>query len=203
MEDKIRKSLMMFKTHPGLTYILLRGNPSELSKDVEGILSKLGARYNRLVDPDCHSLRAYVTAHFGENITLIEIRGNAGKVFYVVPGLSDVELSGLQPEFILRFITLKEKGLDVLTDYICRGKITKRHAHRSSLIFVVSTVTGFLGSLLGESFGFYAQFIVGALVLLAVLLLLEYPLSLLSLKGVRIEEKVRVKVFVVKKGKKD
>lgn len=153
MKDKIGKSLMMFKTHPGLTYILLQGDLSELSKEVEEILSKLGARYNRLIDPDCYSLRAYVTTYFGEWIVLIEIRGDAGKVFYVVPGLSDVEPSGLQPEFILRSITLKERGLDALTDYICGGKITKRHAHRSSLCFVMSIIVGFLSSLLGGGSG--------------------------------------------------
>ncbi|EEB73161.1 hypothetical protein [Thermococcus sp. AM4] len=200
MRKKILKAMTNFGTGTWLTYALFRGNPSELSREIETALSGMEIRYNRLVDPDCYSLRAYVTEHFGEGILLIEIRGAEGKVFYIVPNLSRVEFKNLRPEFELRFMVTKRAGLEALTDYICRGRITKRHAYRSAASFVVSMLAGFLSSALGGSFGPFAQFVVGLLVLFTVLFLLEYPLSVLSLKGVKtVEEKRKVKILVVRK----
>ncbi len=200
MRKKILVAITHFKTGTWLTYVLFRGNPSELSREIENALSRMEIRYIRLVDPDCYSLTAYVAEHFGESVLLIEIRGDTGKVFYVVPALSKMEFENLRPEFELRFMVTKKAGLEALAGYICRGKITKRHAHHSAASFVVSMLAGFLSSALGERFGSFVQFIVGLLVLFAVLFLLEYPLSILSLKGVRtVEEKRKVKVLVVRK----
>ncbi len=200
MRKKILTAMTYFDTGTWLTYVLFRGNPSELSREIESTLSRMEIRYNRLVDPDCYSLTAYVAEHFGESVLLIEIRGDTGKVFYVVPALSKMEFENLRPEFELRFMVTKRAGLEALVGYICRGKITKRHAYRSAASFVVSMLAGFLSSALGERFGAFAQFLIGLLVLFAVLVLLEYPLSVLSLKGVKtVEEKRKVKVLVVRK----
>ncbi|WP_297498829.1 hypothetical protein [Thermococcus sp.] len=174
---------------------------SDCSRRVEGALRSAGVSYTRLVDPDCYPLTSLAGDVWGTDLTVLELRGEFSRAFYLIKG--SFEIKDVKKDFTIGFRIKKPEGLRILLSYLCREKIGKRHAKHSEISFILSLLSGMLGSLLSQGLNPFLQIILGTLVMTLIFITLEYPLSILWLKGVSLERrKKKVHVMAVKIGRK-
>ena len=174
---------------------------SDCSKRIEEALRSAGVPYTRLVDPDCYSLTSLAGDVWGTDLTILELRGELNRTFYIVRG--PFEGGDINRDFTIGFRVKKPEGLRALLSYICREKVGKRHAKHSEISFILSFISGTLTSSVLEGLNPFLQAILGVLVTTLIFIILEYPLSLLWLKGVSLEKrKGKVHIMVVKIGRK-
>ena len=206
MKERVRTAFRaMMEEGRRSTYALIQCQSlSECSRTVEAVLKSAGLRFTRLVDPDCYSLVSTAEYHATPGFSLLELRGELNRAFYVVSGPKLPSFADLNEEFRLYFEIKSPKGIGPLVRYICQGKIGKRHAHRSLINFVLSVIVGLSSPFLTQGASFIAQTILMIVLAVAMFLLLEYPVSFLYFKGVRIVSEGRTKVhLVVLKAKRD
>ena len=170
---------------------------TECSKEIENVLLSGDIKVNRLIDPECYSFENFADSLFnsGKFIEVIELKSDVNRMFYVFSIDAPLELNFKNSEKFM-FRVKKESGLRYLLKLICQGKIGgKRHRYRSIITFSISIAVGSsISSLIGFQ-GFLPYLISG---LFAVLLafVVDYPFSVLSLRGVDVVEK-EWKIFKV------
>lgn len=170
-----------------ITYVFIRClQPSECSRRIEEALNSAGLSFTSLVDPDCYSLVSTVE-DLEADLSIIEVRGEINRVFYVVPSPRVPNFRESGEEFRLAFKSRSAEGLSHLARYICEGKIGKRHANRSIISLVISMLVGLASQAITEGLDLLIQVFVTTALALIVFSLLEY--LLLGLKGVDTIEK--------------
>ncbi|WP_457754664.1 hypothetical protein [Thermococcus sp.] len=170
---------------------------TECSKEIENVLLSRDIKVNRLIDPECYSFENFADSLFDSKrfIEVIELKSGVNRMFYVFSIDVPLELNFKDSEKFM-FRVKKESGLRYLLKLICQEKIGgKRHRYRSIITFSISVAVGSaISSLIGFQ-GFLPYLISG---LFAVLLafVVDYPFSVLSLRGVDVVEK-EWKIFKV------
>lgn len=157
-----------------------------------------GARFRRLVDPDCYSLMSTAEEFAVSDFTILEVRGELNRAFYLLP-LPDLPPGQVDEKFKIAFRVKNPRGVAPLVRYICEGKIGKRHANRSAINLVISFLVGLTTSAFSPGRGLLVQLLLSGALALAAYFILDYPLSLLHLKGVdTASEKKSGRVFTLK-----
>ncbi|QDA31095.1 hypothetical protein FH039_05040 [Thermococcus indicus] len=177
---------------------------SNCTRPVERALKSIGMRFTRLTDPDPYLLVSSGEDLYdrGKFLTVIELTDGLGRLFYLAASDVPVSLKEIpHPEFVLAFRVKRREGFRALLDVIGRKRIGGiRHKHRSLLNFLIS----FVGSLLLSSAvnieGYWGQATLMLLLALAIFIILDYPFSLLYIKGVEVIQNPEpsAKVFVIK-----
>jgi len=180
---------------------------SEGARLIEGRLRSNGLKFTRLIDPDPYLLASSGDGIYdlGKFLMVIELTDGLGRLFYLTASDVPVSLKELpRPEFVLAFRVKKKEGFLALLDVIGRKGIGGiRHKHRSLLNFLIS----FAGSLLISSIvnivnikGYLGPAILMLPLALAIFIVLDYPFSLLYLKGVEVIQNPEpsAKVFIIK-----
>ncbi len=202
MGEKFRTALtIMTREGKKVTYSLVRCQSlTECLKKIESTLKSSSINFMRLVDPDCYSLVSTVEGYSSTGFSILEARGPLNRAFYVVPSPELPSFNELGEEFRIKFRVKKQEVVPLLVRYICQGKIRKRHAHSSTINFILSMIAGLASPLFTGEMSFLAQIIVMAAFAFGLFFLLEYPLSLLHLKGVDIvkEENIKARVVLIK-----
>ncbi|NJE30870.1 hypothetical protein E3E38_07425 [Thermococcus sp. 18S1] len=177
---------------------------SDCTRSVERALRSMGLRFIRLTDPD-----QYLLVSSGEDIydrgkflTVIELTDGLSRLFYLTASDVPVSLKELpHPEFVLAFRVKRKEGFRALLNVIGRKRIGGiRHKHRSLLNFLIS----FVGSLLLSSTinieGYWVQATLMLLLALIIFIVLDYPFSMLYIKGVEVIQNPEpsTKVFIIK-----
>lgn len=154
---------------------------------LEAIFKTAGVEFVRLLEPDPETLAHYSDRLYsGKAVEIIELTDGLSRMFYLASLQTPIKLGGeLEPEFTLFFNVKSKEALQVLLKVIGKKRIRgKRYKHRSGINFAIS----FLGSLLFSSLLNTENYFLQSLLLLALTLLIylaiDYPFSLLRLKGV-------------------
>ena len=202
MGGKFRTALaIMTRDGKKVTYSLVRCQSlTECSKKIENTLRSSGLSFTRLVDPDCYSLVSTAEGYSSTGFSILEARGQLNRIFYVIPSPELPSFDEAGEDFRIKFRVKKREGMSPLVMYICQGRIGKRHARSSAINFILSMIAGLASPAFKEGMSFLAQMIVMVAFALGLFFLLEYPLSLLHLKGVEIvrEEKVKTRIVLFK-----
>ncbi|NJE60833.1 hypothetical protein [Thermococcus sp. 21S7] len=186
------------------TYAKVRcGILSECVRAVEGVLAPT-AKLVRLTDPDLYLLVSSGEDLYdrGKFLTVIELTDGLSRLFYLAASDAPLSLKELpHPEFVLAFRVRGKEGFRALLDVIGRKRVGGiRYKHRSALNFLISFTGGLLLSSAINIEGYWGQ--VGLTLILAfiIFLVLDYPFSLLYIKGVEVIQKTEpsTKVFVIK-----
>ena len=161
--------------------------------------------FSHLQDPDEYLLVSETEKMYrkSEFITLLELTDGLTGVFYLIPG--DFSPPTIKPELELYFRVRGEGGLRALLSMIHREKVGgRRFKHRPALSFLTSFISSFLISALVEKAGFWIQVVVVLMLTCLIYLILDYPFSLLYLRGVELTQKPgkKLAVLVFKTGKR-
>ncbi len=191
------------------TYALVRCEIlSCCTQQVEKAFKSMGLEFTRLVDPDPYLLVSSGGNLYdrGKFLMVIELTDGLSRLFYLASSEAPVGLEGIPtPELVLAFRVKRKEGFHSLLEIISRKKIGGiRHKHRSTLNFLMSLLGGVVFSSLME-FGNYWAGLLGTIIFALILyLILDYPFSLLYLRGVEVIStgEVRTKVFVIRLGTK-
>lgn len=173
---------------------------TECSKEVEDILSSAEIRANRLIDPECWSFENIANSLFNSKkfIQVVELKGDVNRMFYVFSSDIPLELHFKTSEKFM-FKVKKENGLRYLLKLICQGKIGgRRHRYRSIITFGVSVA---IGSVISSLIGFqgFLPYLISGLLALLLAFVVEYPFSVLSLKGVELIEDRKIVEVIIQK----
>lgn len=154
---------------------------------LEAIFKTAGVEFVELLEPDPETLASYSgRLYSGKSVEIIELTDGMSRMFYLAAPVAPIRPEGeLKPEFVLFFNVRSKEALEVLLRVIGKKKIAgKRYKHRSGINFMIS----FLGSFLFSSLLNVEDYLLQSLLLLALTLLIylaiDYPFSLLYLRGV-------------------
>ena len=211
MMEKYRGILHRWKLSRYVMYAQIRCDAlSTCASKLEEIFKAAGVDFLRLLEPDPDALASYADRLYsGASVEIIELTDGTSRMFYLASHPAPIKPEGeLKPEFTIFFNVKSREALEVLLRVIGKKRISgRRYRHRSGINFAVS----FLGSFLFSSFINTGNYLLQSLILLALILLiyliLDYPFSLLYLRGVEVlshdpltKKKMKI-VKVVKIGK--
>ncbi|ASJ03226.1 hypothetical protein A3L09_08150 [Thermococcus profundus] len=184
---------------------------SACTSKLEALFKTAGVEFVRLLEPDPDVLASYVDGLYSrKSIEIVELTDETSRMFYLAFPQVFLKPEGeLKPEFTLFFNVKSREGLEALLKVIVGKRIGgRRYRHRSGINFAVSFLGSFLLSVLVSSSNFWLQYILLIALTLLIYAVLDYPFSLLHLKGVEVlsndpigKETVKV-VRMVRLGKK-
>ncbi|WP_324735643.1 hypothetical protein VFC49_00085 [Thermococcus sp. SY098] len=162
---------------------------TECSKEIENLLVSREIKVNRSIDPECWFFESIADSLFNSKkfIQVVELKSDVNRMFYVFSTDVPLELNFKTSEKFM-FKIKKESGLRYLLKLICQGKIGgKRHRYRSIVTFGVSVA---VGSVISSLIGFqnFLSYLISGLFALLLAFAVDYPFSVLSLKGVDVVE---------------
>ncbi|NJF24376.1 hypothetical protein [Thermococcus sp. Bubb.Bath] len=110
------------------------------------------------------------------------------RMFYLAAPQVPVRLEGeLKPEFTLFFNVKSRKALEILLRILGKNRISgKRYRRRSGINFAISFLGSFFFSVLFNFGNYWLQSIVFLALTVLIYLIIDYPFSLLYLKGVEV-----------------
>lgn len=162
-------------------------------------LEKVTGGAKRLQDPDEYMLIAGAEDIYRTNrfMTVLELTDGMSRVFYLIPG--DFQVPGeFREEFELYFRVRREGALGVLLRTILTRNIRgRRFRHRSALSFLVGFGVSFATSSLVEGLGLWIQSMVAVILTVLIYVILDYPFSLLYLRGVELTQKPKRKAVIM------
>jgi hypothetical protein len=211
MAKKLEESSRRLMSKKYAVYAQIRcGILSVCTSKLEAILKVAGVGFTRLLEPDPETLASYADVLYsGPSAEIIELTDGVSRMFYLASPQIPVRPDGeLKPEFLLFFNVKSKEALELLLRVIGEKRISgRRYGHRSEINLVVSFLGSFLFSSIINSGSYFLQsFILLALTFL-IYLVLDYPFSLLRLKGIEMLshdpfEKKNIKILKVVRMKK-
>ncbi len=187
----ITRAFRIFRKKKRCVYACFRfDHVSTGMREVEAYLSSKGISFRRLADPDPDFINPDPGIFYREGnfITILEVRGELGRVFYIFSTgeIFDVE-DLMKPEFAIGFEVGSEEGLEALLRMIVEKRISgARHKHRSLVNFIISFIGSMvLSALMGFESGIVQSVIVGVMAFI-LFMIVDYPFSVLYLKGVKV-----------------
>jgi len=177
-----------------------------LSECVSKLEKVTGRGAKRLQDPDEYLLIAGAEVLYRANrfITVLELTDGMSRVFYLIPGDFQIPAE-FREEFALYFRVRGEGGLGVLLRTILTRNIRgRRFRHRSVLSFLVGFGVSFATSSLLKGLGIWIQSILVVALTVLIYVIIDYPFSLLYLRGVELTQKPKRKAVIMAfKAKRD
>jgi hypothetical protein len=188
-KGKYHRILHHWKLNKYVTYVQIRYDAlSMCASKLEEIFKAAGVGFIRLLEPDPETLTSYAgRLYSGPSVEIIELTDGMSRMFYLSSPSTPIMPGELKPEFTLFFNVKSREALEVLLRVIGKKRMGgRRYKHRSGINFTII----FLGSFLFSSFINTGNYLIQSLILLAltvlIYLVLDYPFSLLYLKGVEV-----------------
>ncbi|WP_456367861.1 hypothetical protein [Thermococcus sp.] len=162
---------------------------SSCASKLENFLKDAKIEFLRLLEPDPDTLLAYSERIYGWNtVEIVEITDDTSRVFYIFDPKVPVERFGeLFSDFVLFFRVRNRDALNALLRVIgSKRKWGKRYKYRSVISFLVSFLGSSLFSSLLKLDNYLLQYLLVLALTMIIYVLLDYPFSLLRLKGVEL-----------------
>lgn len=187
----IARAFHIFRKKKKCVYACFRFNHvSTGMREVEAYLSSKEIKFRRLADPDPDFISPDPGLLYGEGdfITILEVRGELGRVFYIFSTgeVFDVE-DLMKPEFAIGFEVSSEEGFEALLRMIVEKRISgARHKHRSLVNFIISFLMSMVLSALIGFENIIVQSVVLGVMTFILFMIVDYPFSVLYFKGVKV-----------------
>lgn len=190
LKEKSHRVLPRWKPNKYVMYAQVRCEAlSMCASKLEAIFKTAGVEFFRLLDPDPETLASYSERLYsGKSVEIIELTDGMSRMFYLASPQTPIRLGGeLEPEFTLFFNVRSKEALEVLLRVIGKNRITgKRYKHRSEINFAISFLGSFLFSSLLNVENYLLQSLLLLILAVLIYLAIDYPFSLLYLRGVEV-----------------
>ncbi|WP_157254975.1 hypothetical protein [Palaeococcus ferrophilus] len=190
VKERFPKILHQWELNRYVMYAQIRCDVlSTCASKLEAIFKTAGVEFVRLLEPDSDTLASYTgRLYSGKSLEIIELTDGMSRMFYLASSQVPVRPEGtLEPEFTIFFNVRSEEALEALLRVIGEKKISgRRYRYRSRINLAMSFIGSFLLSSLLNVENYFLQSLILLALALLIYLILDYPFSLLYIRGVEV-----------------